>query len=667
MIHYSKISLIIIALFLISLVSCRNHKTVWLSDKEQEYLQKNNPEVLFGYVAPPQAFYDEDSAYVGMLVDYTQLIEEKIGHNFKFKDFESWTNLLDFSQNNNNFVIVGIVPTEKRDDYLLFTNTFLKTPYVIVARKSQGRLTLENLDTMKVCITKKYAIADFLEYKYPKIKYFSEDTDADGLLAVATGKYDAMIISQMYVTFIIEQHGISNLAIAGETDYISKLAAATSKNDPILFTIIDKAIDNIKPDEHLKIYRKWINQFTGEIPEKMIKTIILIAIIITLVVFLSWLWIFILRKQVSRKAAQIFQSEAKYRSLIENSNDMIFVIHKRKFLLLNKKFTEVFGYTENDVENDYFDFTDIVDDNDKLRIEKYHTQLQQGKKLPSKYEFLGITKHGGKIQIQASINFIKYGSGNAIQGILRDVTEEKLSEKLLIEAKEKAEENDKLKSAFLANMSHEIRTPMNGILGFASLLRDPNLSPQKTEKYIDIITKSGYRMLDTINNIINISKIESGQVKLNKQTFDINETIYDLFEFFRPETKEKNLEIINLKAKEEKIILFTDKEKIVSVVTNLFKNAIKYTDKGSITINYFITGDDFIFTITDTGLGISPERLDAIFERFVQADIEDKEVREGNGLGLSISKAYVDILGGKIMVESTPGKGSKFTFNIPIS
>ena len=248
-------------------------------------------------------------------------------------------------------------------------------------------------------------------------------------------------------------------------------------------------------------------------------------------------------------------------------------------------------------------------------------------------------------------------------------TIEKRTKELQI-SKEKAEESDRLKSAFLANMSHEIRTPMNGILGFTNLLQKPNLTGVKQREYIEIIKKSGDRMLNTVNNIIDISKIESGQMKVSFSSVNIGDNLNHLYSFFKPEVHKKGMQLIsNNVFIEEEILIQTDEEKLNSILTNLVKNAIKYSIKGQIEFGFELKKDNektwLEFYVKDSGIGIPKERQHAIFERFIQADIEDKHARQGSGLGLTISKAYVEVLGGKIWVDSKVEKGSTFYFTIP--
>jgi PAS domain S-box-containing protein len=236
----------------------------------------------------------------------------------------------------------------------------------------------------------------------------------------------------------------------------------------------------------------------------------------------------------------------------------------------------------------------------------------------------------------------------------------------LISAKEKAEESDRLKSSFLANMSHEIRTPMNGILGFTELLKEPKLTGEEQQEYIKVIEKSGSRMLNIINDIVSISKIESGQMNLSYKETSIKDQIDIIYDFFKLEAKQKNIElkISNSLSKEENLIR-TDEEKVSSVLSHLLKNAIKFTEQGSIEIGCFKNNNTITFYVKDTGIGINSDKIDIMFERFTQEDDSLNRNYEGAGLGLYIAKSYVNLLGGKIWAANNADYGAVFYFQIP--
>ncbi|MDO8930459.1 MAG: ATP-binding protein, partial [Bacteroidota bacterium] len=261
----------------------------------------------------------------------------------------------------------------------------------------------------------------------------------------------------------------------------------------------------------------------------------------------------------------------------------------------------------------------------------------------------------------------------------------------LIIAKDKAEESDRLKSAFLANISHEIRTPMNGILGFAELLIEPELTGELQQEYISIIQKSGARMINIINDIMSISKIESGHMGISISEMNINQQLKELHTFFKPEAEQKGLQIfLKSTMHSDETIVKTDRDKVHAILANLIKNAIKFTDKGSIEFGYICrdkacddrdkaclvsTTTTIEFYVKDTGIGIDPEKIETIFERFRQGNETLNKKYEGADLGLSISKAFVEMLGGKIWIKRDPvhldfgnnrdGTGTTICFTIP--
>ncbi|MGE4289128.1 MAG: ATP-binding protein [Salinivirgaceae bacterium] len=237
----------------------------------------------------------------------------------------------------------------------------------------------------------------------------------------------------------------------------------------------------------------------------------------------------------------------------------------------------------------------------------------------------------------------------------------------LIKAKEKAEESDKLKSAFLANMSHEIRTPMNGIIGFSELIVQDDISPEKRKSYANIVIESGKQLLTIVDDILDISKIEVGQITLFKHPVVVNDMITELFSFYAPRAHSNNLSIFPYKnLSDEESLIFTDKQRVVQVLNNLISNAFKFTHQGQISFGYEKKGEMLEFFVKDTGTGIPEHMHQAIFERFRQVeDAVSQNNTKGTGLGLAISQKLVELLGGTIYIESEENKGTTFYFTIP--
>ena len=353
------------------------------------------------------------------------------------------------------------------------------------------------------------------------------------------------------------------------------------------------------------------------------------------------------------------------RAIIQNPVTIVITDINGSIEYVNPKFTEVTGYTAEEAIGGNLRVLQSGEHSQEFYQDLWDTILE-GNDWHG--EFHNKKKNGEDYWESAVISPVFDDNGNisSFVAVKEDITEKKKMLEDLINAKEKAEESDRLKSAFLANMSHEIRTPMNGILGFTNLLSDIELDDSQRQEYTAIINKSGERLMNTITDLINISKIEAGQMQVLITETSINKMFNELYGFFSSETANKGLTLISLPTRTQtEFIVLTDNTKLYGILVNLIKNAIKYTDKGSISFGYILKNNFIEFYIKDTGIGVPKNRQQAIFNRFEQADIADTRAFQGSGLGLAISKAYVEMLGGKIWMTSKEGEGSEFMFTIP--
>lgn len=332
---------------------------------------------------------------------------------------------------------------------------------------------------------------------------------------------------------------------------------------------------------------------------------------------------------------------------------------------VNPKFTEITGYT----------LTEVLGKNTSIlksgntpahEYENLWGTIKSGSEW--KGEFQNKRKDGSLYWESASITSIKNDEGEITHflAVKSDITEKKNIFNELVIAKEKAEESNRLKTAFLQNMSHEFRTPMNGILGFIGLLKNPNLTGDDHIKYIEIVEESGQRLLTTINDLIEISKIEAGTVEISLDEVNVGDVLQNMYNFFIPEVKKKELllDVSSSYVGKSKYVR-TDRRKLEGILINLINNALKFTDEGSIEFGCFEEDNCLVFYVKDTGVGIPADKQEVIFDRFIQADLSNTRGYEGSGLGLSISKAYAESLGGKMWLESAENKGTTFYFSIP--
>lgn len=260
------------------------------------------------------------------------------------------------------------------------------------------------------------------------------------------------------------------------------------------------------------------------------------------------------------------------------------------------------------------------------------------------------------------------GGEEQVLSIVREVTARKKAEQELVKAKLIAEESDRLKSAFLANMSHEIRTPMNGVIGFAELLLQDEIPHDEKQEYFSIIEKNSHQLLQLIDDIIDISKIEANLLKLSSVDFNINRLLSDLEKVYQKELdmSDKNIELsFDGLPDQDQALIKGDKSRLMQVLQNLVSNAVKFTEFGQISVKTSIKQDMLEFQVSDTGIGIAEMAIRHIFERFRRLDNPADKIYRGTGLGLAVSKGLVELMGGEINVESIEGEGSTFTFTIP--
>ena len=387
---------------------------------------------------------------------------------------------------------------------------------------------------------------------------------------------------------------------------------------------------------------------------------------------------------------KLIESERRLSQILQSGNIATLILDvKGNILFCNDYLINIIGKKQNEIIGEsWFDL--FIPDDRKEEMKNMFFNGLSSKGVVENYENPIISKNGERLYF-SWYNIILISNTNELLGTAsigvnttdRKIYEEKLIEKNieiekqnetlikineeLRNAKEKAEESDRLKTAFLANVSHEIRTPMNGILGFTNLLKKNDIPENEKNSYIEIIHKSGERLMGVINDIIDISKIEAGLIKLNYTQTNLREQTEYIYNLFKPETEVKNIKFklkATISAKES--VINTDKEKVYAILANLVKNAIKFTDEGSIEIGYSIKDGFAEFHVKDTGSGVEKEKYAYIFERFRQGSESMNRKYEGAGLGLSISKAYVEMLGGKIWVTENKSKGSVFYFTIPV-
>ncbi len=361
-----------------------------------------------------------------------------------------------------------------------------------------------------------------------------------------------------------------------------------------------------------------------------------------------------------RTEEELEKSEAKYRNLVENSLTGIYTTDiDGNILYANKAFCEIFEL--DSIEDAYKVNVKSFYENEDERIKLINEIRKNGKIL--NYELSVITKKGRKIFVLLN----SFMLGDVITGMIMDISDIKRYEQEIISAREKAEEMSRIKSSFLANMSHELRTPLQGILGFAELIQEQN-NLKSVKDMAEVIYKSGIRLLNTLNQILDLSLLEAKSKTVNYKNVDIVSLINETIKLFQPEARKKNL-LLLYDSELKSLPCLTDPDIIVNILNNLISNGITYTEKGKVTVKLteeVIESGVFIkIEVIDTGIGIEEKYFDIIFNEFRQVSEGYGRSFEGTGLGLTLCRKYLNLLGGDINVESKLGVGSNFIVRIP--
>lgn len=371
---------------------------------------------------------------------------------------------------------------------------------------------------------------------------------------------------------------------------------------------------------------------------------------------------------IKQAEAEAKQRATDYMEIFNSTHDAIFIHDAETGLItdVNKATCEMYGYPSREVllgcnvgelSSETHPYTN---DTAEAIIKK---TFNEG---PQKVEWLSRKKDGTLFWVEVALSRTSIGGTDRVLAVVRDITERKEAESRIINAKNEAQEQNRLKSAFLANMSHDMRTPLNAILGFSKIIAEESKENNAQKEYLGIIESSGKQLLTIINDLIDITKIEANQLQTRKEEVCINEVILELYLQTKTLNQNNNIQIkYMLGLSDEDSVVYTDNTRLRQVLNNLIGNALKFTEKGTITIGYQESGDFIEFFVEDSGKGIAKDDQQIIFERYKQLGTSSEVSKRGFGLGLAITKSLIELLGGKIRVESELGKGTRFVFTIP--
>ncbi len=641
-------------------------KEIELTDEERQWLAEHP--VILGASDPdwpPMERMDHSGKFTGMVADYMALVAQRLGFQLQMVPQKSWTQALRSVRERDVALLTAAARTPDREKYLRYTEPYLELPAVIIVNdKSRNISGMADLADMRVSVVKDYGTHDYLSRHFPDLELAPVADIRSGLYAVSHGKVDAFIANIASASYYIEKYAIQNLKVAGESGYRYELGIASRRDWPVLNRILQKGVASITPDERQTIYRKWI----GLKPEAWKPTreqLITFAVILIVIGFGATLfWNRQLSRKVDVRTRELQASEEEFRNLYSTALVGLYrtSIDGNETLAANPALYRQFGYDSLEQFMEESTPADIYVEPGR-RETLMETLREQGK--VDNFEFLGRRRDGSIRHFLLSGTL--YEEPGYLEGAVLDITDRKQAEEQAKSAREAAEQASRAKSDFLATMSHEMRTPMNAVLGLTHLALRQEVSVQQ-RGYLNSIQMAARSLLGVINDVLDLSKVEAGRLELERIEFDLDQVLENSGVVAGHEAVSKGLGFAIHVQKDVPHRFVGDPQRLGQILLNLAGNAVKFTDKGSVEIRVSTqeVSDErtcLRFEVRDTGIGMSEAQTATIFDAFTQGDSSTTRRYGGTGLGLNIANLLAEMMGGRLTVQSTPGKGSTFAFS----
>jgi len=633
-----------------------------LTDAERSWLRAH-PSIRLAVDSnwKPMEFIDAGGNYKGLSSEFIRYFERQLGVRFEAPQRQPWNRVMERLEQRDLDLAPMLLRTNERERFLNFTRPYLSFPVVVFTRQQDTLLNgLGELRGRRVGVVRGYAISELLKRDYPDLQQVEFDDNLSGFHALALGQIDAFVDLLASGAYLIAEQGLSNIQVAALTPYGHAFSMGVRKDWPELAAILDKAIAALPPRQKDAFIRKWLKvNYRQQVDYQLIIWIVLGAlIVIALFAFRAW--------EMSRINRKLEESQRRLALSLRGARLGTWELRRSteagERLDWDADFAAQHGLPGAARDQPLEQLLERIDRDQRGTLRRAIQDCLDGIRNELRIEY---ACDDGRRWIFNQGQIFERDDGNRplrIVGISQDISER-------IEASRALQRSSEFKSQFLANMSHEIRTPMNAIVGLGHLLARTELDSQQ-DGYVRHLQSAAQSLLTLVNDILDFSKIEAGHLDIDRIEFDLEELLADLARLNALRIGDKPVEFLYDIQPDVPVQLIGDPFRINQVLTNLISNAIKFTEQGSVVLRVSrIDGDTqktrLRFEVEDSGIGIPPEQLPQLFDAFVQADGSTTRRFGGTGLGLSISRQLVELMGGEIHAESTPGKGSLFWFELP--
>ncbi|MBU1565708.1 MAG: transporter substrate-binding domain-containing protein [Proteobacteria bacterium] len=637
------------------------------------------------YENEPKVFTTKDGKPAGIFIDILEHIAEQEGWRLRYVP-GSWAEGLARLARGEIDLMPDVAFTAERAKIFAFhKEPVLSSWSQVYAKKGSGIRSILDLDGKKVAILK----GSVQEETFVRLsESFNLQTeilaarDYAGAFAMVTiGDADAAISNSFFGFVHAKKYRLEDTAVVFNP---SKLLFATpAGGSEEMLRTIDRYLVTLKRDRGSIYYtslKRWMSEdvrFKIPIWLKMVGGALLAFLVLNLVGSLILKYQVNLRtdelrrinqemeQRIVERTAQLAEINKEQTSIFETASTGIVLMRHRTAVHCNRKFEEIFGYGPGEMDGKPTRLWYPDDEADAIGGDPVYAQMGRGEIHRRTQQLI---RQDGTL-FWARISCRAFDKDAPLQGavaIIEDITEEREAEERLRQALEKAQAADQIKSAFLATMSHELRTPLNSIIGFTGIMLQGLTGPLNPEqqKQMTMVQSSSRHLLALINDVLDISKIEAGQLTLSPGPFDLRVSLQKSLKLVAPLAEKKGVGLA-ADLPDHPLPIIADQRRIEQVVINVLNNAIKFTEAGQVRLSCRDGGDTFVLSFADTGIGIREEDIERLFQPFHQVDTGLARKREGTGLGLSICKKILDMMGGSIDVESRWGEGSIFIVRLP--
>jgi two-component system sensor histidine kinase/response regulator len=630
----------------------------------------------------PIDFDDEHGQPAGVAADILSLVGQRVGLHFEPVPGQTWTEAYAAGVKGDLDLLLAIGRNAERERHFAFTRPYITFRSVVVVRNDLPFVPdMTALLGRRFALVRDYSETEIVRAQYPQLEVLLVDTPDEALRVVSAGQADATIGNIAVLHYKMRQMGLTNLKVAAPTDERERLVhMAVRKDWPELASILDKALASITPEERSAIVNRWfaVEVDRGLDPGSVARWSLWTAFGVLSVGLLGALWLRRLRLEIAYRReseARTVAAERRLRQVTDTIPGAVVQTRVGPDGKIGVQFTsgrlnERHGVDVERALSDYTYLLERIVPEDRPAV--LRTQAEAIRTLSPILTEYRVQLPDGSIRwnmAEAIPHREPDGSIMAVAYVM-DITERKQLEQSLAVAKEQAEAASKTKGEFLANMSHEIRTPLNAIIGL-SYLATRGEAPPRTRDYLDKIKSSAQALLGIVNDILDVSKLEVGKLSLEHTAFDLDDVLTHLSNVIGHKAGEKGVELLFSTPRDVPRQLVGDPLRLGQVLLNLTANAVKFTETGQIVVAVREDRRDgdrawLEFSVADSGIGMTAEQVGRLFQAFSQADSSTTRKYGGTGLGLSISQSLVEMMGGRIAVESQAGMGSRFHFCVPL-